>query len=231
MNNLRISSANGFSSLAKANVGVLRNKGWELNAYTGKFARVGKFSMKIRGNIAQNFNEVEEMNPLILEALNGPETYQPSNLSYNNRVQVGNALGSIYGLRYKGVYRYDYDHNGYTTASISSYGYAEVDNSGYDAQGNPINTAAAAQRRGENFTCPIAYDADGNMLTDAREFLCPCTTATTRVTASSSRVVMLSMRISTTTDRLTVMIWFTLVTLILSVMVVSASHSIMVSSL
>lgn len=168
MNNLRIPSANGFSSLSKANVGVLRNKGWELNFSTGKFARVGKFSMKVRGNIAQNFNKVEEMDPLILEALNGSETYQPSNLSYNNRVQIGNALGSIYGLRYKGVYRYDYDHNGYTTASISSYGYAEVDNTGKDAQGNPINTAAAAQRRGENFTCPIAYDADGNMLTDSK---------------------------------------------------------------
>ena len=168
MNNLRIASANGFTSLSKANVGVLRNKGWELNAYTSKFARVGKFSMKQRGNIAQSFNEVEEMDPLILEALNGAETYQPGNLSYNNRVQIGNALGSIYGLRYKGVYRYDYDHNGYTTASISSYGYAEVNNTGYDAQGNPINTAAAAQRRHENFTCPIAYDADGNMLTDAK---------------------------------------------------------------
>jgi TonB-linked SusC/RagA family outer membrane protein len=168
MNNLRIASANGFTNLSKANVGVLRNKGWELNAYTSKFARVGKFSMKLRGNIAQNFNEVEEMDPLILEALNGAETYQPGNLSYNNRVQIGNALGSIYGLRYKGVYRYDYDHNGYTTASISSYGYAEVNNTGYDAQGNPINTAAAAQRRHENFTCPIAYDADGNMLTDAK---------------------------------------------------------------
>ena len=59
MNNLRIASANGFTSLSKANVGVLRNKGWELNAYTSKFARVGKFSMKLRGNIAQNFNEVE----------------------------------------------------------------------------------------------------------------------------------------------------------------------------
>ena len=168
MNDLRIASANGFTSLSKANVGVLRNKGWELNAYTSKFAKVGKFSMKLRGNIAQNFNEVEEMDPLILEALNGAETYQPGNLSYNNRVQIGNALGSIYGLRYKGVYRYDYDHNGYTTASISSYGYAEVNNTGYDAQGNPINTAAAAQRRHENFTCPIAYDADGNMLTDAK---------------------------------------------------------------
>lgn len=168
MNNLRIASANGFTSLSKANVGVLRNKGWELNVYTSKFANVGKFSMKLRGNIAQNFNEVEEMDPLILEALNGAETYQPGNLAYNNRVQIGNALGSIYGLRYKGVYRYDYDHNGYTTASISSYGYAEVNNTGYDAQGNPINTAAAAQRRHENFTCPIAYDADGNMLTDAK---------------------------------------------------------------
>lgn len=168
MKDLRIASANGFTSLSKANVGVLRNKGWELNVYTSKFANVGKFSMKLRGNIAQNFNEVEEMDPLILEALNGAETYQPGNLSYNNRVQIGNALGSIYGLRYKGVYRYDYDHNGYTTASISSYGYAEVNNTGYDAQGNPINTAAAAQRRHENFTCPIAYDADGNMLTDAK---------------------------------------------------------------
>ena len=69
MNNLRIASANGFTSLSKANVGVLRNKGWELNAYTSKFAKVGKFSMKLRGNIAQNFNEVEEMDPLILEAL------------------------------------------------------------------------------------------------------------------------------------------------------------------
>ncbi len=168
MDNLRISSANGFTYLSKFNGGTLRNKGWELNLSTGKFAKVGKFSMKLRGNIAQNFNEVEEMNPLLLESLNGSETYQPGNLSYNKRVQIGNALGSIYGLRYKGVYRYDYDHNGLTAASISSYGYAEHNNSGYDQHGNPINTAAAAGRRGENSTCPIAFDAQGNMLTDAK---------------------------------------------------------------
>ncbi|MBQ7179903.1 MAG: SusC/RagA family TonB-linked outer membrane protein [Bacteroidaceae bacterium] len=175
MKDLRIPSANGFTYLSWAHVGPLRNKGWELNGSTGKFARVGKFSMKLRGNIAQNFNEVEEMNPLVLEALNGSDNYQPVNLEYNKRVQIGNALGSIYGLRYLGVYRYDYDHNGYTPSSINAYGYAEVDNSGYgpDANGNPdpnypINTSAAAQRRGENFSCPIAYDADGNMLTDAK---------------------------------------------------------------
>ncbi len=168
MNDLRIPSANGFSYLSKVNAGTMRNKGWEMNISTGRIAKVGKFAMKLRGNIAQNFNEVEEMDPLILEALNGSETYQPSNLSYNQRVQVGNALGSIYGLRYKGVYRYDYDHNGYTQESIAAYGYAEHENSGYDNKGNAINTAAAALRRGENATCPIAFDADGNMLTDAK---------------------------------------------------------------
>lgn len=168
MDNLRIPSANGFNYLSKVNAGTMRNKGWEVNLSTARIAKVGKFAMKLRGNLAQNFNEVEEMDPLILEALNGSETYQPENLKYNQRVQVGNALGSIYGLRYKGVYRYDYDHNGYTQSSIAAYGYAEHENSGYDAKGNPINTAAAALRRGENATCPIAFDADGNMLTDAK---------------------------------------------------------------
>ena len=175
MNDLRIPSANGFSSLGKVNAGVLRNKGWELNFSTSKICKVGKFSMKLRANIAQNFNEVEDMNALILESLNGSDTYQPGNLSYNQRVQVGNALGSIYGLHYLGVYKYDYDHNGITNASIASYGYAEVNNSGYagNADGSinynePINTAAAAERRGEVHTCPIAFDADGNMLTDAK---------------------------------------------------------------
>ena len=185
MDNLRISSANGFSSLAKVNAGVLRNKGWELNFSTSRICKVGKFSMKLRANIAQNFNEVEEMNPLILESLNGSETYQPGNLGYNQRVQIGNALGSIYGLHYLGVYKYDYDHNGITNASIASYGYAEEGTSGYakgpDGQPNynePINTAAAdARRQGRQLEqlganelplCPIAYDADGRMLTDAK---------------------------------------------------------------
>ena len=201
MNNLRISSANGFSNLSKINGGTLRNKGWEINVSTGKICRIGKFSMKLRGNLSQNFNEVEEMNPLILESLNGKDTYQPENLKWNNRVQLGNALGSFYGLHYLGVYKYDYEHNGYTTKSMNDYGYAEsipytdvdgktkyrnatsVDEAraygdGYHYKYNAakdewvkdykINTAAAAARRGENSTCPIAFDADGNMLTNAK---------------------------------------------------------------
>ena len=189
MKDQRIAAANGFSTLAKVNAGVMRNKGWELNVSTGWFAKVGKFSMKLRGNISQNFNEIEEMDPLIIEGLNPAETYEPTNLDYDGlrRIQVHNAFGSIYGLKYKGVYRYDYEHSGYTLESIRKYGYAEVDENnvswdeaqrnhiqwgtgtGYDKNGRPINTAAAAQRRGEeNVTCPIAYDANGNMLTDQR---------------------------------------------------------------
>ncbi len=168
MSGLTIPGANGFSKLDWTNGGTLRNKGWEMNVGTAKICKVGKFSMKLRGNIAQNFNEVEEMHPLLLESLNGADTYQPGNLAYNQRVQIGNALGSIYGLRYKGVYRYDYDHNGYTPSSIAAYGYAEEGTTGRDAYGNPINTSAAALHRGENASCPIAFDADGNMLTDAK---------------------------------------------------------------
>ena len=188
MSGLRIPSANGFSQLDYVNTGKMKNKGWELNGNTARIAKFGKFSMKLRGNISQNFNEVAEMNPLILENLNGSETYEPTNLSWNKRVQIHNALGSIYGLKSKGVYRYDYDHNGLTYGSWATYGYAEVDaqgnrlnsveeasllGTGYDAKGYPINTAAAAARRGEVSTCPIAYDADGNMLTDAKGFPLP----------------------------------------------------------
>ena len=189
MHDQRIAAANGFSSLAKINAGKMRNSGWELNFSTGWFAKVGKFQMKLRANVAQNINEILEMDPLVLEGLNPTENDEPGNLDYYGlrRIQVHNAFGSIYGLKYKGVYRYDYEHNGYTQESIYKYGYAEVDENGvsweearnngtawgtgtgYDKSGNPINTAAAAQRRGdENATCPIAYDANGNMLTDQR---------------------------------------------------------------
>ena len=189
ISDIRIPSANGFSTLAKMNGGVMYNKGWEVYINTGRFAKVGKFSMTARFNMSQNFNNVEELNSLYLESVNGAENYQPGNLSYNRRVQIGNALGSIYGLKYKGVYRYDYDHHGYTYDKWSDYGYNEtivVDGverkaesydefmqyihtaTGKDINGNPINTAAAAQRRGENASCPIAFDKNGNMLTDAK---------------------------------------------------------------
>lgn len=151
LQNVSIPSHNGFSSLAWQNVGTMRNRGWELYVNTSRFAKVGKFSMKLSANIAQNINKIEEMDASVLESLNADFNYKNEN--YLGRVQIGNALGSIYGFRFKGIYAYDYDHNGYTDESAKTYG---------------DNTAAAAQKRGENFTCPIAYDANGNMITDAK---------------------------------------------------------------
>lgn len=151
LQNVSIPSHNGFSSLAWQNVGTMRNRGWELYVNTSRFAKAGKFSMKLSANIAQNINKIEEMDASVLESLNADFNYKNEN--YLGRVQIGNALGSIYGFRFKGIYAYDYDHNGYTDESAKTYG---------------DNTAAAAQKRGENFTCPIAYDANGNMITDAK---------------------------------------------------------------
>ena len=165
--NKRIVASNGFPTLSAVNAGTMRNRGWELYINSGKICKIGKFSMKLKANFAQNFNEVEELDPLILSSLNGSDNISLTNNGYAamKRVQIGNALGSIYGLRYKGVYTYDYAHNGYTQASQHDYG--KTTPSGYTEDGAIINTYAAALNRGtKGISCPIAYDANGNMITD-----------------------------------------------------------------
>jgi TonB-linked SusC/RagA family outer membrane protein len=168
LQNVAIPSHTGFSSLAWQNVGTMRNKGWELYVNTSRFARVGKFSMKLSANIAQNINQIEEMDASVLESLN--KDFSAKNETYLERVQIGNALGSIYGFRFKGIYAYDYDHNGYTEQSQKTYASGEMDPNrpGYFKNGDKVPTAAAASLRGENATCPIVYDANGNMVTDAK---------------------------------------------------------------
>lgn len=148
-----IPSSTGFRSLSWKNVGSLRNQGWELFINTGKFAKVGKFSMTANFNIAQNINTITEMDPTVLASMNGDYSY--NNADYLKRIQVGNAVGSIYGFRYMGVYAYDYEHSGYTESSYATYG---------------ENTAYAAEQRGDNATVPVARDADGNILYDSKGY-------------------------------------------------------------
>lgn len=146
-----IPGSTGYGSLAWKNVGELENKGWELYANTKKFLKKGKFSMSASFNIAQNINTIKAMDPTVLSSMNGDYDYK--NGTYLQRIQIGNAVGSIYGFRYKGVYRYDYEHSGYTADSRNTYG---------------DKTAAAARERGENYTCPIVTDANGNILYDSK---------------------------------------------------------------
>jgi TonB-linked SusC/RagA family outer membrane protein len=109
MGGVRIPSSSGYSSLAWSNVGEMTNKGWELNVSANKFLKLGKFSMSANFNISQNFNEITDMDESVLESINS-EWDSSKRGQYLNRIQIGNPLGSIYGLRYKGVYQYSYEY-------------------------------------------------------------------------------------------------------------------------
>ncbi len=118
MKTVGIPTTTGFGSLAYLNVGGMKNDGWELNVNAKKFLKIGKFSISAGFNIAQNYNEITEMDQRVLDAINtewsatvrGYTKNETGYTSYLNRVQVGNPLGSIYGFRYKGVYQYTYDY-------------------------------------------------------------------------------------------------------------------------
>ncbi|MBP3227268.1 MAG: SusC/RagA family TonB-linked outer membrane protein [Bacteroidaceae bacterium] len=149
---VRVPSTSGYYSLSAANVGQMENEGWELYINTKPIFKIGKFHANLRLNFAQNINTITQMDAAVLSANNKDFDYSNGNEFVLQRVQIGNALGGIYGFRYKGVYAYDYDHNGYfLNPSKNEY---------YDAYGN-VNTAAATGK-----SAPIAYDAQGNVIYD-----------------------------------------------------------------
>ena len=154
MGGVRIPSSNGFSSLSWANVGEMTNKGWELNLSANKFVQAGKFSLSVNFNISQNFNEIVDMDESVLESING-EWDSSSRGKYLNRIQKGNPLGSIYGLRYKGVYQYTYE---YLTNMKTRQGWTGDELRDY------INNEFLAQGK----TAPVAVDANGKVMMDSK---------------------------------------------------------------
>ena len=153
MSGVGIPSTSGFSSLAWANVGEMTNRGWELNLSANRIINIGKFSVSANFNISQNFNEIVDMDESTLESINGE--WDPSKRGqYLNRIQKGNPLGSIYGLRYKGVYQYTYEYllnmkesNGWSGEQLQNY----------------INNDFLAKGK----TAPIAIDNEGRVMMDA----------------------------------------------------------------
>lgn len=155
MRNTAIPSTTGFSSLAYKNVGDMKNHGWELNIDGNRFLKIGKFSMSANFNIAQNFNKITAMDASVLESINSTWT-ATSRGTYLQRIQIGNPVGSIYGLRYKGVYQYTYEYltdmqknNGWTGAQLEDY----------------INNKFLASGK----TAPIATDAQGHVIMNGNE--------------------------------------------------------------
>lgn len=154
---VRVPSTSGFTSLSSANVGKMTNQGWELFVSTSDVLKFGKFHANFRFNISQNINKVTEMDASVLNTVNAEFNYKKANEKPLERVQVGHSLGGIYGFRFKGVYAYDYKHNGYfLNPDDNEYYLTEP-----DANGNLYNTAKATGK-----TAPIVRDAEGNVIYD-----------------------------------------------------------------
>ena len=150
MGGVKIPATTGFGSLAYSNVGEMSNHGWELNVSFDRIIKVGKFSMNASFNIAQNFNRIEELDENVLANYN-KDWVAGDRGTYLKRIQVGNPLGSIFGLRSQGVYQYSYewltdlrDENGWDTEQFRDY----------------INNTFLAA----GHTAPIALDENGKVL-------------------------------------------------------------------
>lgn len=131
-----IPSSSGFGSISYVNGGSMEKNGWELNFYTNDMVKIGKdWSIDINFNLANYNSKITDLLPSILDAYNGAFDY--NNGSYLSRVQVGNAFGSIYGFRYKGVYQYsDYVEGREGTCPVVRDAQGNVVT---DAHGNPLN--------------------------------------------------------------------------------------------
>ncbi len=100
-----IPQSTGFSSISYINAGTMDNQGIEVNLNTNNLVKVGKWTFDFNGNVSNCRNKIISLDPTVLDGYNADFSY--SNGSYLSRVQEGNAFGSIYGFRYKGVYQYD----------------------------------------------------------------------------------------------------------------------------
>ena len=158
-----ISSQTGYTTLAWKNIGSMENKGWEFNITAKKFIKAGKFSMDASFNIAQNFNKITEMDQTVLDGIN-EDWSADSRGKYFKRIQVGNALGSIFGLRHNGVYQYSYDY----LENLRRQGYVMEGNEKIMIRDNNdlvdyLNNRFLPSGK----TAPIALNRDGKVITGA----------------------------------------------------------------
>ena len=142
MSNYRVPSNVGFSSIPYRNTGKMRNTGWEFHINTNRLIHKGKFSMDANANFGNNRNELLELEENLLDNLNS--TFGFSNDETLQRVQLHNPLGAIYGFRYKGVYQYNY----------STF--------------NRMTPEERAQFLADGKTAPVALNADGGLIVDAK---------------------------------------------------------------
>jgi len=98
--NLDIAGYNGFVTLLNNNVGTLQNTGFELNIFSTPY-KSKDLNIDFNFNIANNINKLLSISPYY-KTTDGDVT---QNGKYLHVLQLGNPLGSIYGYKFKGVYK------------------------------------------------------------------------------------------------------------------------------
>lgn len=102
--NYKIPKSSGYVTLKWYNGGMLENKGWEF--YTRvDVMRKERFSWNINFNIASNTNTFLEFP----ENFNNEVATNLGNGQFPRRADIGQPVGSFYGLRYQGVWPSDED--------------------------------------------------------------------------------------------------------------------------
>ncbi len=118
-----IPSSSGFSTLSFYNGGEIRNQGWEFIA-TYYPVRSDNFTLRLDFNISHNVNKY----------LAFPDNFNPEqsvslgNGEYPRRANIGEPIGSFYGLQWLGVYKND-------EAVVAMNQNGEII---YDANGRPL---------------------------------------------------------------------------------------------
>ncbi|MDR0505380.1 MAG: SusC/RagA family TonB-linked outer membrane protein [Dysgonamonadaceae bacterium] len=136
---LSIPTASGFSSLDYVNAGIIDNNGWELNVNTQKLITFHDWSLDFNFNMANNANKFISLDPSFARSYNKDFVYA-NDAGYLSRIQENNALGSIYGFRYKGVYQYDKykDSDGNPNPGTSPFARNADGNIILDGNGDPV---------------------------------------------------------------------------------------------
>ena len=163
MRTVKIPSTTGYGSISWFNGGEITNKGWELNISGRDFVTIAK-KLKISAtfNIAQNVNNINQMDPRCLREYNTDWTeIQTPNGStrYSSLIQVNNPLGAIYGFKFRGVYQYSYAYmENYRKDQEEKYAKQGMTYTS-DMYQAWINSQLAA-----GATFPVAVDANGHVV-------------------------------------------------------------------
>lgn len=119
-NGYNIPTSSGFNTLALFNGGQMINNGWEA-MLSYKIVRTKNTLLQFDFNVSRNVNKFTKLP----DNFNREKDAQLNNGQYARKLEVGEALGSFYGLEYEGVY-----HNSESTIARDADGNVLVDGAG-----------------------------------------------------------------------------------------------------